>query len=167
MGSDAKAWIFNSRHLLFQFALPRGERPSLKGWAISSLRFQFALPRGERLAGGDQRGIKSGVSIRAPAWGATDRASSPYFPSRVSIRAPAWGATFGAFEFPFFVVVSIRAPAWGATADLAHAAGGFVVSIRAPAWGATRRRAGRPTRRCRFNSRSRVGSDSRVAPCRV
>ena len=34
-----------------------------------------------------------GVSIRAPAWGATCRRLLPVLSARVSIRAPAWGAT--------------------------------------------------------------------------
>ena len=58
-------------------------------------RFQFALPRGERrvhrlvVVGGRE------VSIRAPAWGATDRWDLLPAIDPVSIRAPAWGATFG------------------------------------------------------------------------
>ena len=59
--------------------------------------------------------------------------------------------------------VSIRAPAWGATV-LVHLAETFSgVSIRAPAWGATCPGCAALTSGCRFNSRSRVGSDTSVA----
>ncbi len=79
----------------------------------------------------------SRVSIRAPAWGATQATlnnrrgwrsfnsrsrmgSDPQVAQRiqhrrVSIRAPAWGATFGEQVFRVRQGVSIRAPAWGAT----------------------------------------------------
>ena len=77
----------------------------------------------------------------------------------VSIHAPAWGATRGADSFALYLEVSIHAPAWGATtlAEIKEAMGeGFnsrarmgrdkvywlettevKVSIHAPAWGAT------------------------------
>ena len=82
----------------------------------------------------------------------------------------------------FFVrTVSIRAPAWGATNEVEAVGTSDDVSIRAPAWGATLRPVGgsnfgtfqfalprgerrsRPPHRAairRFNSRSRVGSDT-------
>ncbi len=34
------------------------------------------------------------VSIRAPAWGATNGSSNVKINGKVSIRAPAWGATY-------------------------------------------------------------------------
>ena len=99
------------------------------------------------------------VSIRAPAWGATDLAGPLILGWIVSIRAPAWGATprpvQQAKPWPFQSApprggrpenyltqgpvekVSIRAPAWGATARDGRTRGRAVVSIRAPAWGAT------------------------------
>ena len=78
---------------MFQFALPRGERPALQAalyhypqvsirapargatappyLMVAVLVFQFALPRGERHAGKGQLGLRRAVSIRAPARGAT------------------------------------------------------------------------------------------------
>ena len=78
---------------LFQFALPRGERPFYCRYYNVSGEFQFALPRGERriihhscerkflfqfaLPRGERRGCyvqdtsRPSVSIRAPARGAT------------------------------------------------------------------------------------------------
>ena len=59
--------------------------------------------------------------------------------------------------------VSIHAPAWGATDRGGDLVAGDVVSIHAPAWGATR--AGSPASRWRcFNSRARVGRDTRTLP---
>ena len=79
------------------------------------------------------------VSIRAPAWGATQVMPCGFGRTKVSIRAPAWGATSvvypprrrGGFNSrsrvgsdqsitnpPINKSVSIRAPAWGATDDL-------------------------------------------------
>ena len=123
----------------------------------------------------------SGVSIRAPAWGATGLSDGWRRLWYVSIRAPAWGATLDDPQKWYELPVSIRAPAWGATwhcrapthspagfnsrsrmgsdTSRLHAAHGHDVSIRAPAWGATRSMpSSPPPTRC-FNSRSRMGSD--------
>ena len=56
-----------------------------------------------------------GISIHAPAWGATP---SAYFVIRsmsISIHAPAWGATLAKITDCELVEISIHAPAWGAT----------------------------------------------------
>ena len=55
--------------------------------------FQFALPRGERRSCGRLSRMTSQVSIRAPAWGATPKEGQGADFGMVSIRAPAWGAT--------------------------------------------------------------------------
>ncbi len=100
-----------------------------------------------------------GVSIRAPARGATSASaasrssSSSFYPraragrdpdglgpsrdARVSIRAPARGATPLASLVQDRPVVSIRAPARGATRVSLRGPRGLSVSIRAPARGAT------------------------------
>ena len=98
----------------------------------------------------------------------------------VSIHAPAWGATLPMIKHDAIGLVSIHAPAWGATKHgcKRHVAGN--VSIHAPAWGATipldtkclylvfqytRPRGARPHTKasCRlvhgFNPRARVGRD--------
>ena len=102
---------------------------------------------------------RHGVSIRAPAWGATRNPTATAnrtmcFNSRsrvgsddgiVKIPKPIWsfnsrsrvgsdakiGANVGR------TAVSIRAPAWGATPAVFAVCAGCGVSIRAPAWGAT------------------------------
>ena len=83
-------------HLMFQFTLPRGERRTAPNVESNIHKFQFTLPRGERppcvsaLAGsrcfnsrsreGSDRCLhirhpRGGVSIHAPARGATECAS--------------------------------------------------------------------------------------------
>ena len=62
------------------------------------------------------------VSIRAPAWGATEGCPLDKHRADVSIRAPAWGATATAVIGLVATGVSIRAPAWGATACTSRAA---------------------------------------------
>ena len=63
----------------------------------SAYRFQSTPPHGERRA--DTRLSATfdgrGVSIHAPAWGATrkERSTTLYYCEYVSIHAPAWGAT--------------------------------------------------------------------------
>ena len=145
----------------FQFALPRGERPTCFSWMAASNVFQFALPRGERPAKSVTGHFIAAVSIRAPAWGATQRTSAPggddRFNSRSRVGSDASHAVLLAMMavFQFALprgerlrpiasaaarsVVSIRAPAWGATYAVFLRRTGRRVSIRAPAWGATRR----------------------------
>ena len=71
MGSDSNSWSMYSCVDLFQFTLPHGERPHAH------------IPFGARL----------GVSIHAPAWGATREVDWRDVAHLVSIHAPAWGAT--------------------------------------------------------------------------
>ena len=91
--------------------------PSITASAPSPHLFQSTHPRGVRQAHAAELMPSLGVSIHAPAWGATGcsgtRASSR---TRVSIHAPAWGATSGTRAVPATQgAVSIHAPAWGAT----------------------------------------------------
>ena len=105
-----------------------------------------------------------GVSIHAPAWGATRRSfpacrCGSCFNPRTRVGCDVHASRL------LRVVgnVSIHAPAWGATAITAIEDGSFRVSIHAPAWGATR-----PGQRPRsgtagFNPRTRVGCDAVLA----
>ena len=103
--------------------------------------------------------LRRGVSIHAPAWGATPLLRRDEGGARVSIHAPAWGATLLAgrrtpsrmFQFTLprgerqaepqgprgRAEVSIHAPAWGATPCVWKGKRVEYVSIHAPAWGAT------------------------------
>ena len=57
----------------FQFTLPHGERPPPAPGGTAPAKFQFTLPHGERPEGRDGGEADWGVSIHAPAWGATVR----------------------------------------------------------------------------------------------
>ena len=69
-------------------------RPAFQHVAETAKRFR-STPRG---GGGERRliALKSGVSIHAPAWGATSPAEEYYDDDDCgdSIHAPAWGATY-------------------------------------------------------------------------
>ena len=69
--------------------------------------------------GGDAKNpvlfLCEGVSIHAPAWGATVIDAAGGIKGRVSIHAPAWGATWCFMPWSARMTVSIHAPAWGAT----------------------------------------------------
>ena len=58
---------------------------------------------------------RTGISIRAPARGATTERSYLLDMDVISIRAPARGATYLSFSVRYFMTISIRAPARGAT----------------------------------------------------
>ena len=105
----------NSPFLLFQSALPRGERlEQLRSWngnhkisirapargatrtkviLICPVQFQSALPRGERHHVIAIMTVLGEISIRAPARGATCRSRHGIQKYTISIRAPARGAT--------------------------------------------------------------------------
>ena len=123
-------------------------------------KFQSTHPRGVRLHCIDSPEDLFGVSIHAPAWGATLLRRRQHEDRVVSIHAPAWGATPSAARSFHLQSVSIHAPAWGATStreginvdiftfQSTHPRGvrrlgvstqqaGIIVSIHAPAWGAT------------------------------
>ena len=59
----------------------------------------------------------AGISIHAPAWGATVRKATLNCVDIISIHAPAWGATVWKTLLDEFVEISIHAPAWGATSS--------------------------------------------------
>ncbi len=194
---------FSVFHGTFQSTLPRRERPHSLPRCRWRLRFQSTLPRRERRnnqAGGTQGAYfnprsregsdkcgrknpgKKGISIHAPAKGATgDEAVTNGF-CDISIHAPAKGATYvRQCQRPFFPI-SIHAPAKGATGcGSSYSSGwfifqstlprrerqslivscfsGFTISIHAPAKGATRNVTTIQTASANFNPRSREGSD--------
>ena len=81
---------------------------------LAHLSFNSRSRVGSDAAAQQQRERES-VSIRAPAWGATNPAAIRCIDCQVSIRAPAWGATRDPAITQLEATVSIRAPAWGAT----------------------------------------------------
>ena len=92
MGSDEGSPIALIEQRQFQFTLPRGERRDGLRLQVDDAGFQFTLPRGERLVIIVAK-ITVGVSIHAPAWGATFTCETGHAGTSVSIHAPAWGAT--------------------------------------------------------------------------
>ena len=56
-------------------------------------RFQSTLPHGERPPNPEPETQDDGISIHAPAWGATSLDAMYYHLLSISIHAPAWGAT--------------------------------------------------------------------------
>jgi hypothetical protein len=102
----APAWgatlLIMRYHLLpiFQSTLPHGERPVNGQADWENEEFQSTLPHGER-----RRSLRlilqqEEISIHAPAWGATYRASGEYIYQLISIHAPAWGATLKLMNKP-------------------------------------------------------------------
>ena len=82
--------------------------------------FQSTRPRGARrspLRG--QLGAR-GISIHAPAWGATAALQKHTLGAIISIHAPAWGATRIKLVVYLPRVISIHAPAWGATSKILY-----------------------------------------------
>ena len=67
--------------ILFQSALPRGERHLPSEHRHQSKKFQSALPRGERHAGERLETVIRVISIRAPARGATYSPHSSFYSS--------------------------------------------------------------------------------------
>ena len=78
---------------MFQSTHPRGVRRWFSTKYYASVMFQSTHPRGVRLFHSVVPKSTSGVSIHAPAWGATISMLRRGLFRRVSIHAPAWGAT--------------------------------------------------------------------------
>ncbi len=120
----------------FRSAPPHGGRPQTRPRTMPDVGFD---PR-PRTGGDGRRGAsprRFGVSIRAPARGATVHDELHVVAWHVSIRAPARGATCYAEALDTRFGVSIRAPARGATTTFVINSDMNCVSIRAPARGAT------------------------------
>ena len=102
---------------MFQSTLPRGERLTTTQTIYLRYLFQSTLPRGERRHHVHRPELLCGVSIHAPAWGATPKKASiqliqlfqSTLPRGERLRDGAYDSTD--------VAVSIHAPAWGATAS--------------------------------------------------
>ena len=77
----------------FQSTLPRRERLKLTHIKDVSQLFQSTLPRRERQVQNYTAVTITGISIHAPAKGATGGKDPPSLCRRISIHAPAKGAT--------------------------------------------------------------------------
>ena len=185
-GERPKTRRAQNRATKFQFTLPHGERPRRRrrGRRRSCFNSRSRMgsdegPRTDRTPadgfnsrsrmGSDLPGLPTprlaGVSIHAPAWGATARTCADCGREFVSIHAPAWGATRVGRHDTKMGSVSIHAPAWGATRKEPRPPRGKEFQFTLPHG---ERLGGRPHRRHqgRFNSRSRMGSDAALEPRR-
>ena len=93
-----RGWMWRRSTLgSFQSTHPRGVRPR---WPCNTAMirwFQSTHPRGVRRQRRHRSGHQAGVSIHAPAWGATRGPPADPVARAVSIHAPAWGATVSMF----------------------------------------------------------------------
>ena len=170
---------------LFQFTHPRGVRPFLGSLHQVSSGFQLTHPRGVRLVmryfiylllscfnsrtrvGCDltDKSVekRAEVSIHAPAWGAT------VIPIPISLVSECFNSRTRVGCDSRIVTTSCR----GKTFQFTHPRGVRPkvgqkavaiqeVSIHAPAWGATRSRGDKAFGWGGFNSRTRVGCDSKM-----
>ena len=110
------------------------------------------------------RGKAWGVSIRAPARGATATSTTCLSFAQSHFALPRGDRLMYISKIVKVFDVSIRAPARGATSSYNKDVFFFLVSIRAPARGATASGGFPQTRIVGFNSRSREGSDLSQPP---
>ena len=82
----------------FQSTLPRRERLNTPSNRSAIRIFQSTLPRRERLLQAFRDGKFTGISIHAPAKGATEVREIKERQQEISIHAPAKGATAGHVE---------------------------------------------------------------------
>ena len=100
------------------------------------------------------------VSIHAPAWGATVIRPHVVGLDHVSIHAPAWGATIFWNSSSAIKQFQFTRP-HGARQEQANRCLLSEVSIHAPAWGATCTSRAYTTATMSFNSRARMGRDTK------
>ena len=156
MGRDRFPPDFTSIELAFQFTRPHGARPPMQGPRKRRYCFNSRARMGRCCVNGLYVEIE-GVSIHAPAWGATPTALAKRYsiwfqftrPHGARRRLGSGAAFSGCFnsrarmgrDFP-------SASPWPRQK----------VSIHAPAWGATARPGAREVKQS-FNSRARMGRD--------
>ena len=97
VGCDFSFHVGTSTYHEFQSTHPRGVRPTTASVTRTNCKFQSTHPRGVRLAYKPAARGYRGVSIHAPAWGATSLQKRGGELCPVSIHAPAWGATVSMF----------------------------------------------------------------------
>ena len=122
----------------FQFTHPRGVRLNLCSFMNGYTWFQFTHPRGVRLKLCCSAFFNTGVSIHAPARGATYTVINSMIIIEVSIHAPARGATRQRCSAPRMVIsFNSRTRAGCDRVIFRREITEAIVSIHAPARGAT------------------------------
>ena len=183
VGRDQLVFVLGKQSSLFQSTRPRGARHASGKAANTIDEFQSTRPRGARPSASFLILISIGVSIHAPAWGATlfnvgylhrTRCFNPRARVGRDLRPPRPVLLFFCFNprarvgrdlcrssiiYPKELFQSTRPR--GARPELTHTCFSISsVSIHAPAWGATLARCfGTVKVRC-FNPRARVGRDA-------
>ena len=161
VGCDRKARVVRPSRWSFQSTHPRGVRLCLRDRQRRVSEFQSTHPRGVRPLDGDDFFVEHGVSIHAPAWGATPAwmpitAPNGSFNPRTRVgcdwrpgtRPATWPGCFNPRTR-----VGCDGPVRGLVALHVD------VSIHAPAWGATNAPACGLHHPVCFNPRTRVGCD--------
>ena len=149
-----------SSGLTFQSTLPRGERRNNIFLSPLCYRFQSTLPRGERQRRKEDKDPFAGISIHAPARGAT-RSKPNFYPDHKKFQStlPRGERQKPNVREYLRHLISIHAPARGATSNRRMQCFSVSISIHAPARGATKETIRRPRAHGDFNPRSREGSD--------
>ena len=145
----------------FQSAPPHGGRQWAEEFQEEVEQFQSAPPHGGRHSHLAKAGSSIGVSIRAPAWGATHQLDSPDWPVCFNPR-PRMGGDICLFGGTGTSPIGFQsAPPHGGRHQPGVDAGAVPgVSIRAPAWGATTAQWSWSAPCTRFNPRPRMGGDA-------
>ena len=145
---------------LFQFTRPHGARRFCSDVYPKMIWFQFTRPHGARRNWPEAWNTFKGVSIHAPAWGATGTGQRHSRRRKGFNSRARMGRDHIVRNSARFDIVSIHAPAWGATYEGDYLCQLQLVSIHAPAWGATRQVRCSHGIQAGFNSRARMGRDS-------
>ena len=91
------------------------DEPFMLGFGVE-IQFQSTHPRGVRLLRCACQGFFDGISIHAPAWGATQLTSSAPSAGVFQSTHPRGVRLLALYDNRRAVFISIHAPAWGATA---------------------------------------------------
>ena len=127
--------------------------------------FQSTLPRGERPPDILIHSDDVGISIHAPARGATMSMNTNVQNNLISIHAPARGATDKEAQVTQTLWISIHAPARGATKSVSIRCTGYSKFQSTLPRGERRNGRGKHKYYRNFNPRSREGSDRKLEVC--
>ena len=109
-GGVTQLSTFISTIFTFQPTLSQGKRLTFSHTSSSVTLFQSTPPQRERQCIHNDHPYNDTISIRAPAWGATECSSALIWAMLISIRAPTRGATRIYQRLNQTRHISIRAP---------------------------------------------------------
>ena len=157
MGGDRRSALIFVYTFLFQFTPPRGGRLGARLFCHWYMIFQFTPPRGGRPFP-QQSPRRIGISIHAPAWGATLSIALLSESFLFQFTPPRGGRLVGRFVIRAVSKFQFTPPRGGRLRSSSSPASVWI-SIHAPAWGATWPHIRAACGRIYFNSRPRVGGD--------